>query len=424
VTSGVGTVDGVGSGGVLGVMLNARAFEWILGSVYALLGPTVWGFYLFLLCKGRQRMLLISHPARSLPENLPGVTILIPAKDEEARIHDCVGSALRQDYPRFDVIAIDDRSADATGKVLDEIAATNPMLKVLHVATENPPEGWTGKNNALRAGVEHATGDWMLFVDSDVILSPGALRATLAECLARQFDMMSLVLKLDSRGFWEGLLVPLAAGAVGTMYFMALTNSNDWPKVAFGNGQFILIKRDVYESVGGHSAVKDKFCEDMAMARLLKRNGYRPRIAVGTDLAEVRMYSSLRSIVRGWSRIFFASSDDSLIRNILAIFFLLFWGFTCYVAIGWGVYRNYHPASFVGGWLWLATGVIHLGIMLFGIGMMYHWTGNRRRNAWLFPLAGAMLMVILCRAIRQNLTGKVTWRGTTYSPAKSAGVLK
>lgn len=398
------------------MIVDTRLFEWIIGFVYLLLGPTVWGFYIFLLIKGRQRMMLIPRPIRELPTDSPSVTILIPAKDEEQRISDCVTSALQQNYPTVNVIAIDDRSTDKTGQVLDELASKHSGLQVIHVPQGNPPAGWTGKNNALRIGAEQAAGAWLLFVDSDVILGPDALRATIAECLAKQFDMMSLVLRLDSHGFWEGLLVPLAAGAVGTMHFMSLTNSNDWPKVAFGNGQFICISRKVYDQIGGHAAVKDKFCEDMAMARLLKRGGFRPRIAEGTDLAEVRMYSSLSSIIRGWSRIFFSASDDSLMRNILAIAFLLFCGFTAYVALAWGIYRNYHPASIVRGWLWLTTGAVHLAMMMCGIGLMYAWTGNRRRNAWLFPLSGLMLLGILLKAIRQNLTGKVTWRGTSYGP--------
>lgn len=393
-------------------------FEWFLGFVYMLLGPVAWGFVIFGVVKGRLRLMLINLPARELPACPPHVTIVIPAKDEGARIADCVNSALAQDYPSFEVIAVNDRSTDNTGSVLDEIASRDPRLKAVHIAEGTLPAGWTGKCNALNNGVKHAKpGSWLLFVDSDVILEPVALRATVAETTARQFDMMTLILRLESHGFWEWLMVPLAAGAVGFMYQIALANSNDWPRVTFANGQFMLFRREVYDAIGGHAPVKDQFCEDMAFARLLKSSGYRPRVSMGIDLAAVRMYSSLSSIIRGWSRIYFASSSGNPTRTVLATLFLILCCFSVYFAIAWGIYRNYHPASIVRGWLWLATAGVHLLFMTVGLGMIYRWTGNPRRAALLFPLGGTVLLWIYIRALIQCFTGKVTWRGTSYGPA-------
>jgi cellulose synthase/poly-beta-1,6-N-acetylglucosamine synthase-like glycosyltransferase len=388
--------------------------EWLLGFAHMLLGPVVWGFAIFLMIKGRERMLLVKHPLRALPEKSPHVTILVPAKDEQERIRDCIESALRQDYPSFDVIAINDRSDDDTGKVLDQIASENSRLKVIHIPHGNPPAGWTGKNNALQTGTRHAAGEWLLFVDSDVILQASALRGMVSECIAREFDMVSLLLRLESHGFWEGLLVPLAGAAVSILYFAPLTNSNDWPKVAFGNGQCMCFKRSVYDAIEGHASVRDKYCEDMAFARLLKRKGFRPRVSYAIDFAAVRMYSSFSAIIRGWSRIFFASGERSLARNVLAILFLIFCGLSAYAALAWGVYRNVHPAHWVRGWLWIVSGGIHLALMMYAVGLMYEWTGNRRRNAVLFPLSAVLLIWIFIRAIQQCITGKVTWRGTSY----------
>ncbi len=115
-----------------------------------------------------------------MPSPPPRVTILVPAKDEGERIRDCLASALGQDYPNFGVVAVDDRSTDRTGAIMEEMAAGDSRLKVVHIREGELPEGWTGKNNALRRAVAQADGEWLLFFDSDVVLETDALRATLS----------------------------------------------------------------------------------------------------------------------------------------------------------------------------------------------------------------------------------------------------
>jgi chlorobactene glucosyltransferase len=388
--------------------------EWILGFLYLLLGPVTWGAFAFGMFKGRGRMMLLTRPPMELPANPPHVTILIPAKDEGERIRDCINSALAQDYPEFDVIAIDDRSTDRTGVIMDEIAKLNPKLRVNHIAEGTLPAGWTGKCNALHTTVHQASGSWLLFVDSDVVLQPDVLRATIATAVERRFDLVSLLPALEGHTFWENLIVPLAGCAVSTMYLVALTNTNE-QKTAFANGQYLAIRRDVYDAIGGHETVRDRFCEDVELARILKARGFRPRISWGADFAAVRMYSSLGSIFRGWGRNFFAGSLGRPWRILGAIAFLLLCSFSAYVAFAWGIYRNIHPASFVKGWLWITTSVAHLLIMTWAVSIMYSWSKNRRGYALLFPLGGAMLLGIFCRSLWMCITGRVEWRGTRYT---------
>ena len=172
--------------------------EAILLLAYLLLGPVAWGIYYFFMRLGRRRMMLLRRPPRLAPGEDPSVSILIPAKDEGARIRSCLLSAARQEYPRLEVIAIDDRSTDDTGAVMDELAREHPdRLKVLHV-TEPPAPGWTGKNNALHQGSKLATGEWLLFVDSDVVLEPDALAASMAVARRKNFGMVSLLPRLES----------------------------------------------------------------------------------------------------------------------------------------------------------------------------------------------------------------------------------
>jgi len=391
--------------------------ELILLGIYGFLGPQVWGVYGFLITAGRRKLMLMKRPPEPLGGEPPSVTILVPAKDEGERIRGCIQSCLKQDYPRLDVIAIDDRSTDNTGLVMDQISAENPLLKVLHV-TEPPAPGWTGKNNALYQGAKRADGDWLLFVDSDVVLEPNALDVAMSVVRRKQFDMLSLLPRLESHTAWEAMLVPLAGAAASTMYLIALNNKSEMSKVAFANGQFMLMSRSSYDAIGGHETVRDRYCEDVEIARLMKVHGLRPRVSWGNDYCSVRMYSSLPAIIRGWSRIYYAARVGSPWRVLLALAFVLLSCFTVYPALVWSIWRMAHPSPLLHGWigpLWLFTACSHLGVMTFYLARMYQWSGNSRRNAFYFPLAGGLLCYIFLRALKMCITKKVEWRGTAYS---------
>ena len=408
--------------------------ELILFCLYLLLGPQAWVFYGMLMHAGRRKMLLLKRPPGPFTYEgkeiaPPRVCILIPAKDEGERIRGCVESALAQDYPNLDVIAINDRSEDNTGAVMDDMAAQNPRLKVLHNRTA-PPAGWTGKNNALHQGVQHPAvreADWLLFVDSDVFLEPDALSASMAVVLRKKFDLLSLLPRLESHSRWESLLVPLAASAASSMYLVPLTNNHLMPNQAFANGQFLLISRPAYQAMGGHEAVRDRYCEDVEIARLLKPRGWKPRVAWGSEFCSVRMYSSLASIFKGWGRIYYAGHNGSPWSVVLAALFIILCCYSGYAALLWGLWRLVHPATFrLGGFgyytpafgaagAWLTASVIHLALLTWFLGTAYHWTSNPRRNALAFPVASAMLMAIFLKALKMCVTKKVEWRGTSYA---------
>jgi glycosyltransferase involved in cell wall biosynthesis len=379
-------------------------------------GPLNWAMFGFIMYVGRRKMLLMSRPPHPIVGNPPLVNIIIPAKDEGARIRGCLQSALDQDYPNFQVLAIDDRSADQTGAVMDEMAATDQRLKVIHKTTA-PPPGWTGKNNALWVGQQQAAGEWMLFVDSDMILEKDALSVAMSVVLRKEFDMISLLPRLECHTISEAMLIPLAAGAASAMYLVALTNNSRLKNTAFGNGQFLLINRRAYDAIGGHETVRDRFCEDVEIAVQLKRAGLRPRVSWGTDFASVRMYSSLGAIFRGWSRIYYAARVGSPWRILAALLFVILCCFTAYAAVGWGIWREVHPVTGAAAWgpAWLIAGAVHLAVMTWFLSKIYEWSGTNRRNALWFPVAGSMLVLIFLKALKMCITKKVEWRGTAYS---------
>ena len=401
--------------------MDAEAIEWLFGALYALLGAGAWGVFLLLMIKGRSRMSLLDVPAARQPlANPPPLTVLIPAKDEGERIADCLRSVLSQDYPHFDVIAINDRSADGTGAAMDAVAATDARLSVIHVEPGDLADGWVGKTAALHramAGVDANPTRWLAFVDSDVVLTRRDVLSSIVNvCENKEFDLLSLLMGLECRGFWERLIIPLAGAATGAMYAVALTNVLGGRHAkAFANGQCLAVRRRWYDAAGGHAAVRGVMSEDLALARKIQSAGGRVRIAWGVDRAAVRMYAGLAEIFRGWGRNFYAGSLGRPWRILAAMGFLLVCGLSVFAAIGWGIYRTVHPQTAIGGWGWFGFAALHLALMLTALGVTYKWSGNRPALALLFPLGFAMMLGVFAKALMNCATRKVTWRGTSYS---------
>jgi hypothetical protein len=202
------------------------------------------------------------------------------------------------------------------------------------------------------------------------------------------------------------------------MYLIALNNNAQWDRVAFANGQFMLMSRAAYDAIGGHETVRDRYCEDVEIARLMKEKGLRPRVSWGNEFCSVRMYNSLGAIFRGWSRIYYAARVGNPTTVLAGMTFVLLCCFTGYAALLWSLYRLTHPTDLLHGYaglVWLAASVFHVGLMTWMIGYIYRWSGNSARNALLFPVGGSMLLLIFLRALRMCITKKVEWRGTSYS---------
>ncbi|MBC8105923.1 MAG: glycosyltransferase [Anaerolineae bacterium] len=391
-----------------------------IAMAYALIGPVIWVGFLFGMIKGRRRLSLLSRPLWDLPDRPPRASVLVPIKDEAHQLRACMASVLAVDYPDLQIIAIDDRSTDGTGKILDELAAQHSRLQVIHIRPGDLPAGWVGKPHALHVGMQHASGEWLLFVDSDMQLAPDSLRATIGLAEIRRFDLISLLPRLENQTFWERLIVPLGAAATSAMFLLPMTNYNELPNIAFANGQFMLIRRRAYDAIGGHASVRGLFSEDIGIAKALKRAGFRPRLAIGSEFASTRMYNSLRAVLAGWSRNFFGGSGRAPWKMLAGIFFVLACSLSAFAAIAWGIYRARNPITELGGEGWIAIGIVHWIIMTFTLAVNYAWTGNPKRYALLFPLGAIMLIGIWLRALWMCVTRRVEWRGTQYAPQSSA----
>ncbi len=390
----------------------------ILFGAYVVVGPLAWITMFVLLMLGRRRMMRLVRVRTPVLQTPPLVSILIPAKDEAAGIRSCIQSVLRQYYPRFKIIAIDDRSTDGTGAILDQLAAAHQQkLTALHVVPGSLPDGWLGKCHALDFGARHADGEWLLFVDSDVTLQPDAVMRAVSLCTSRRYDALSILTRLDCRGFWERLILPLAAGAWSVMHVISLTNVDSRTSNAVANGQFFLIRHSAYQAVGGHESVKDQITEDVEMMRLLKGRAFRTRLMLGSQLATTRMHATLRQMFHGWGRIYGGTNRRRPSRIIGAMLFLLICGFSVYPALLWGLIST----TLRDDTRWLMASGSHLLLMTGYLALIYHWSGNRARYAWLFPIGGGVLLAMLAFALRTCRTGSVKWRGTHFQVPVHAG---
>ena len=379
--------------------------------VYLLIGPLPWLGYGALLLLGRERMARLARSRDALPLDPPRVSILVPAKDEAAGIEKCLAAVLAQDYPAFHVIAVDDRSADGTGDALDRLAAADERLSSLHILPGTLPPGWLGKSHALHVGSQQASGDWFLFVDSDVTLRPDALRRALALALARDYDAVTILTALETAGFWDRLLLPILAAAWASMFAVSLTN-DDARETAAANGQFFLIRAAAYRDAGGHAAVRDRIVEDVELARNLKAAGRRVRFLSGGHLASTRMHATLGQMFQGWARIYAGTARRRPARLFGAMIFLLLPGLTAWPALAYAVASADR--------YWLAAAAAHVALSTAIAALLYRWSGQRVGFAALLPLAAATAAAALAFALRRCATGRVDWRGAQVDLSESS----
>jgi len=347
----------------------------------------------------------------------PLVTAIIPAKDEEASLPECLRSVCAQSYPNLEILVVNDRSTDRTAAVAESIAAEDPRVRV--VTIESLPPGWTGKTHALHVASEQARGDWFWFLDADTRHHPDSLSIVMEYARETGAALASLVPEMRCDTFWERVVQPLS-GIVLMRSFPLHAVNNDRKPLAFANGQYILIRRDSYAKCGGHVTVRDRFVEDIYLARAVKAQGDPIRVAMGTEISSTRMYTSLPQIVRGWSRIMWDSMGRSawpLVGKILEplIFSQTFLiaaaiGLIAWLRHGWGPF----PA-----WM-LGLSVVHLILQISVLYRMYRVSSPKTAiDAIWYPLAGFVSDWILLKSIWMCMTGNVTWRGTSYGNKKS-----
>ncbi len=334
------------------------------------------------------------------PEGMPSLTVIVPGRNEERDITACLESLLAQDYEQLQIIAVDDRSTDMTGTLMDELAASCPArLRTIHI--RELPADWLGKTHAMALAASTANTDWLLFTDADVLFRPDSLRRSLVYAVESGADHLVTVPTPVIRRWDEGMVL-------GFFQTFGMWGARPWkianPRARFdaiGVGAFNLVRRSAYEQIGGFEALRMEIVEDVGLGRRIKGTGLAQRIAFAPGLVRVHWASGAWGLV------------NVLTKNLFSAF-------------------RFHISLALGACLWLAVfcAAPVLGLLLrdtrlpafltlAAIGWTYRLYGRVSGiaiwQALLSPFAALLFLYALLRSMVTTLRqGGVVWRGTFY----------
>lgn len=346
----------------------------------------------------------------SIPaSDTPDLTVVVPARDEEAAIESCLRSLLASSGIRLQIIAVNDRSSDRTGSLMDAIASESRIadsphqLEVIHIA--DLPPGWLGKPHALATAAQRATAPWILFTDGDVVFAPAALSLALRKASALNADHVVLAPTLIFKSAGE-------RSVLGAMQAMALWAVRLWkvsdPRARdfIGAGGFNMIRREVYRQIGGFEALRMEILEDLYLGKRVKRARFNQRIVIGRDLVRVRWIDGTFAVIRLVEKNGFAVTRFRTGLHLLACLSFV-------IDALWPIF-----AIAFGGWTTVAGLLTYIGFIL-----AYHAscriTSVPARYAFLFAPAVLLVAYSFLRSMILALTrGGIVWRGTLYSLAE------
>ncbi|MHC4695599.1 MAG: glycosyltransferase family 2 protein [Planctomycetota bacterium] len=392
-----------------------------------------------------KRQVLGSRSYDGPPDNPPRISVLVAAKDEEDNIEACVTTLLQQDYPNFEVIAIDDRSSDDTPAILSRLQGeADGKLRVVTVTALS--DGWFGKNNAMHVGVADVFGregmirdDWLCFTDADCRqISTNTLSMAMREAVAHEVDFLSVTPVLETLTVWERIIQPVCAFVL-IGWFLPERVNDPRKKTAYANGAFMLLRRSCYDAIGGHEGVRTKVNEDIHMARITKQMGMRLRVVENDDLYRTRMYRTARETWRGWSRIFYGCLETlprlAAAASMVTVFTIVPWmslvaaliGRVCHCsassALSTGALpqsllltQQCHTAGEASTWSLLI--VAWAGVILLKQIVTWRFYGIVKiGRLWslAYVLGALVTLTMLINAMFKAAgAGVTTWRGTTY----------
>jgi glycosyltransferase involved in cell wall biosynthesis len=376
-------------------------FHWIAGSILAI----IWLSRIIDAAIGMPTIADISHPEWDRSPAMPGprVSIIVPARNEEEHIGETLTRLLQLDYKNYEVIAVDDRSTDRTGEVMDRIASAaeaGSRLKIIHV--DALPPGWLGKTHAMWTAAKQATGEWLLFTDADVLFRPDVPRRALAYAEAESADHLVLFPRMIMKTPGERMMI-------GFFQTLFVFGHRPWkvadPKTKdhMGVGAFNLVRRRVYEAVGSYQALRFEVVDDMKLGKIVKNAGYAQRNAYGADLISLRWANGTMGVVRNLTKNFFAVMSFQWWRLLLSVVALAFLNLMPFLGI-W----------FAHGWERLPYAVALASLFAIHVGM----AGRSDVPVYYFvlhPIAASLFVYIMLRSMALTLgRGGVVWRGTFY----------
>jgi len=374
--------------------------HWVVGIILAL----AWASRVVSAARGMPKIADISKPQWDLrPPHPPRVTIIVPARNEEESVEAALTRLLALDYDNYEIVAVNDRSTDRTGELMESVASSadaRARLRIVHVDTL--PFGWMGKTHAMWMAAQQATGDWILFTDADVLFRPDALRRSIAYAEAEAADHVVLFPRMIMRTVGERMMIA---------FFQTLFIFGHRPwKVAepdtkdhMGVGAFNLVRRRVYQSVGTYQALRFEVLDDMKLGKVVKNAGYAQRNVFGADLVSIRWAKGAMGVVRNLSKNFFAIVSFQTWRALLSCAALVFLNLVPFV----GVWLAHGAARVPYAIALLSMFLIYAGMSLHSSVKPYYFL--------LHPISTVLFTYTMLRSMVLTLgRGGVVWRGTFY----------
>jgi glycosyltransferase involved in cell wall biosynthesis len=328
------------------------------------------------------------------------VSILFAARDEAEKLPAALETFLSLDYPRYEVVAADDRSEDSTGAILKAAAGKNPHLKPVRI--DSLPSGWLGKPHALAQAYKQSTGEWLVFTDADVHFAPDLLRRAVALAERQKWEHLTLLGRAEMFTFGEKIVMTF----FGMGFLIGIRPwrvSDPRSHVYAGVGAFQLIRRSAYESAGTHRRLRMEVVDDMKLGKLVKEAGFPSGVAKAGDAVSVHWHSGVGNMIRGTTKNFFAITGFRLWMTSLQVFGLLLMCLFPVVAF-----------PFVHGWGRL-FGVIAIALPILTEGAVCLAFGVSPMYALSYPLGAFTFGWMLTRSTIVTIwQGGIVWRGTFY----------
>jgi glycosyltransferase involved in cell wall biosynthesis len=377
-------------------------FVWIAGCVLGL----AWFSRIVDAALGVPTIADVSRPEWDRRPDQPGlarVSIIVPARNEEDHIEATLKLLLELDYGNYEVIAVDDRSGDRTGEIMDEVAASHlaqGRLTVRHV--EELPSGWLGKTHAMWMAGQQATGNWLLFTDADVLFRPDALRRAMAYAQAEAADHLVVFPHMIMKRPGEKMMIA---------FFQTLFVFGHRPwKVAdpdtrdhMGVGAFNCIRRSVYEAIGTYRALRMEVLDDMKLGKVVKNARYRQRNVFGGDLISIHWAKGAMGVVRNLTKNFFAIMSFQWARTVASCITLAFLNLGPFIGVG-----------LAHGWARVPYAVALGAMFLIYAGMSLR-SGVPAYYFVLHPVSTILFAYTLMRSMFLTLWNDgIVWRGTKY----------
>ena len=351
-----------------------------------------------------------------IKNNPPLVSILIPARNEEKNIQRCLKAFLKQDYPNYEIIVLDDNSTDDTYNIVKKLSEKNKNIKIYK--GKRLPAGWLGKNFACHQLSRYAKGEYLIFTDADTYHLPNSISCSLAALINNNLDALCPIPREIMVTIHERMVIPFMNFAFLLFMPFALIKKSKNPLFATGVGQYFIFKRETYFGIGGHAAVKGKILEDVHIAKKTKEMGYKYMIFDGSKIVSCRMYKNFKEVFLGYSKFLFSAFDYNAFMMTIAIGFFALFFLLPYIFLPAGLFLYHWPREIISS--------IIVQISIISIIKIINALRLKERilDFLLVPVSIIYIIIIAINSYFQSKFGVgIYWKGRTYQAESNSDEL-